>query len=105
LFLLEQSVRALDNAQKYNHAKDMLFVDDLSGMFNHRYLEVVLDRELKRIERYASHLVIIFLDIDCFKQVNDTYGHLVGSRVLKEMGALLKKSVRDVDCCHPLWRR
>ena len=47
--------------------------------------------------RYASHLAILFLDIDCFKQVNDTYGHLVGSRVLKEMGALLKKSVREVD--------
>ncbi len=97
MFLLEQSVRAFDNAQKFNHAKDMLFVDDLSGMYNNRYLEVVLERELKRVERYTSHLAIIFLDLDCFKLVNDTHGHLVGSKVLKEMGALLKKSVRDVD--------
>lgn len=97
LFLLEQSSLAFDNAETYSQAKDMLFIDDLSGLFNHRYLEVALERELKRVERYASHLAILFLDIDCFKQVNDTYGHLVGSRVLKEMGALLKKSVREVD--------
>jgi diguanylate cyclase (GGDEF)-like protein len=97
LFLLEQSARAFDNAETYSQAKDMLFIDDLSGLFNQRYLEVALDRELKRAERYASHLSIIFLDIDSFKQINDTYGHLVGSSVLKEMGALLKKSVREVD--------
>lgn len=97
LFLLEQSARAFENADTYSQAKDMLFIDDLSGLFNHRYLEVALERELKRAERYASHLAVIFLDIDAFKQINDTYGHLVGSRVLKEMGALLLKSVREVD--------
>jgi two-component system, cell cycle response regulator len=97
LFLLEQSVLSFENAESYSHAKDMLFIDDLSGLFNHRYLEVALERELHRVERYASQLSIIFLDIDSFKLVNDTYGHLVGSRVLKEMGALLKKSVREVD--------
>ncbi len=97
LFLLEQSLRALENARNYSMAKDMLFIDDLSGLFNHRYLEVALERELKRIERYASQLAILFLDVDSFKQVNDKHGHFVGSRVLKEMGTLLKKSVRDLD--------
>jgi len=97
LFLLEQSVLALENARSFSHAKDMLFIDDLSGLYNQRYLEVALEREMKRIERYSSQLAILFLDMDSFKQVNDTHGHLVGSRVLKEMGALLKKSVRDVD--------
>lgn len=97
LFLLEQAALAFENAESYTLAKDMLFIDDLSGLFNYRYLEVVLDRELKRAERYASQLSVLFLDMDAFKQVNDTYGHLVGSLVLKEMGALLKKSVREVD--------
>jgi len=96
-FLLEQSVLALENAMSYSLAKDMLFIDDLSGLFNQRYLEVALDREMKRIGRYSSHLAVLFLDMDSFKQVNDTHGHLVGSRVLKEMGSLMKKSVRDVD--------
>ena len=96
-FLLEQSLRAFQNAENYILAKDMLFIDDLSGLFNHRYLEVALDRELKRVERYASHLAVLFLDLDAFKRVNDTHGHLVGSRVLREMADLLKKSTREVD--------
>lgn len=97
LFLLEQSSRAFSNAANYSLAKDMLFIDDLSGLFNYRYLEVALDRELKRAERYSSHLAILFLDVDAFKQVNDTHGHMVGSRLLKEMGDQLKKSCREVD--------
>lgn len=97
LFLVEQSIRAFDNAETYNTARDMLFIDDLSGLFNYRYLEVALERELKRAERYASHLAILFLDIDSFKQVNDVHGHIVGSAVIREMGALLKKSCREVD--------
>ena len=96
-FLLEQSARAFQNAENYTLAKDMLFIDDLSGLFNHRYLEVALDRELKRAERYASHLAVLFMDLDSFKKVNDTHGHLVGSRVLREIGDLLKKSTREVD--------
>ncbi len=96
-FLLEQSSRAFQNAETYTLAKDMLFIDDLSGLFNHRYLEVALDRELKRAERYASHLAVLFMDLDSFKKVNDTHGHLVGSRVLREVGDLLKKSTREVD--------
>ena len=97
LFLLEQAVLAMENAKSFALAKDMLFIDDLSGLYNQRYLEVALDREMKRIGRFSSQLAILFLDMDYFKQVNDTYGHLVGSRVLKEMGRLLRASVRDVD--------
>jgi len=97
LFLLEQSSQAFENAETYSRAKDMLFIDDLSGLFNHRYLEVALNHELKRAERYSSHLAVLFLDIDSFKTVNDTYGHLVGSQVLREMGSLLQKSVREID--------
>jgi diguanylate cyclase (GGDEF)-like protein len=58
---------------------------------------VALDREMKRIGRFSTQLAILFLDMDAFKQVNDKHGHLVGSRVLKEMGKLLRLSVRDVD--------
>ena len=96
-FLVDQSQRALENAENFTHTREMLFIDDLSGLFNHRYLEVALERELKRVERYASQMAILFMDIDSFKQINDTFGHLVGSRVLMEMGGLLKKSVREVD--------
>lgn len=97
LFLIEQSMRAFENAETFSKAKDLLFIDDVSGLYNHRYLDIALEREMKRIERYASHLAVLFIDVDSFKQVNDIHGHLVGSRVLAEFGALIKKTVRDVD--------
>ncbi len=96
-FLLEQSALALENAGRYSIAKDLLNIDELTGLFNYRYLEISLDREIKRAERYGLQMSVIFLDVDMLKVVNDTYGHLTGSSVLKQIGALLKKSVREVD--------
>jgi diguanylate cyclase (GGDEF)-like protein len=97
VFLIEQSAHAFGNAETFLQAQDMLFIDDVSGLFNHRYLEVALEREMKRVERYSSNLAVLFIDVDAFKLVNDTHGHLVGSQVLAEFGSLLKLSVRDVD--------
>lgn len=96
-FLLEQSCLALENAGRYSIAKDLLNIDELTGLFNYRYLEIALDREIKRAERYGLSMAVVFLDVDMLKVVNDTYGHLIGSRVLREIGGLLKKSVREVD--------
>jgi diguanylate cyclase (GGDEF)-like protein len=96
-FLMEQSALALENAGRYSMAKDLLNIDELTGLYNYRYLEISLEREMKRAERYGLNMAVIFLDIDMLKVVNDTYGHLIGSQVLKEVGAVLKKSVREVD--------
>jgi diguanylate cyclase (GGDEF)-like protein len=96
-FLLDQASLALDNAARYSFAKDLLYIDELTGLYNYRYLDVVLERELKRSERYGSNLSVLFLDIDLFKMVNDMFGHLIGSRVLREVGTLVRRSVRDVD--------
>ncbi|HSG05233.1 MAG TPA: GGDEF domain-containing protein, partial [Nitrospiria bacterium] len=62
-----------------------------------RYLNQMLDRELKRSQRYNGMLSIIFLDMDFFKNVNDTHGHLMGSKVLVEVGRILLRSLRIVD--------
>lgn len=96
-FLLEQSSLALENAARYAKAKNLLNVDELTGLYNYRYLDITLDREIKRCERYGASLSVIFVDIDCFKKINDSHGHLVGSRVLRDVGGLLKKSVREED--------
>jgi diguanylate cyclase (GGDEF)-like protein len=96
-FLLDQSSLAFDNAARYAMARNLVNIDELTGLFNYRYLDIALEREIKRTERYASSLSIIFLDLDLFKNVNDTHGHLVGSKVLKEVGLLLKKMTREVD--------
>ena len=97
LFLIEQSLQAFENAETFSKAKDLLFIDDVSGLYNHRYLDIALEREMKRVERYASKLAVLFVDVDSFKRVNDIHGHLVGSRILAEFGTLIKKLVRDVD--------
>lgn len=96
-FLLEQSTLAFENASRYSNARDMLYIDELTGLFNYRYLDISLAREIKRADRFGSTVSMIFIDLDFFKGVNDTHGHLVGSQVLNEMGMLLKKSVREVD--------
>ncbi len=96
-FLLEQSALALENAARFTRAKNLLNIDELTGLFNYRYLDITLDREIKRSERYGASLSVLFLDIDFFKKVNDTYGHLVGSQMLSDVGQLLKNSVREED--------
>jgi diguanylate cyclase (GGDEF)-like protein len=75
----------------------LVYIDELTGLFNYRYLDIALERETKRVKRYGSSLALLFLDLDNFKTVNDTHGHRIGSLVLKEVAILLKKTVRDID--------
>jgi two-component system cell cycle response regulator len=96
-FILDQCSLAFENAIRYATAKNLLYIDELTGLFNYRYLDIALDRELRRAERYSSSVTVIFVDLDLFKNINDKHGHLVGSRVLKEVGKLLKAAVREVD--------
>ena len=97
IFLLQQSSRAIENATRFSTARNLANIDELTGLFNYRYLESALDREIKRAERYRSSLSVVFLDLDQFKDINDKHGHLVGSKVLKEVGLLIKGLVREVD--------
>lgn len=71
--------------------------DPLTGLYNRRYMEQSLERELARAERHHSELGVIMLDIDHFKHFNDTYGHEAGDRVLQKLAAYLKRHVRDED--------
>jgi diguanylate cyclase (GGDEF)-like protein/PAS domain S-box-containing protein len=71
--------------------------DHLTGLFNRRYMEVTLDRELRRASRKKSSLGIIMMDVDDFKAFNDTYGHSAGDEILREIGQLLQKHVRQED--------
>jgi diguanylate cyclase (GGDEF)-like protein len=71
--------------------------DHLSGLFNRRYLEETLERELRRAQRDGSALGVIMLDLDHFKLLNDTMGHAAGDLVLREVGALLRANLRYAD--------
>ena len=87
------NVIALYEAQSNN------MIDDLTNLYNQRYLITVLDREISRSKRQKTSFSVIFLDIDYFKMVNDTKGHWIGSRVLSELGGALKNLVRNSDYC------
>jgi diguanylate cyclase (GGDEF)-like protein len=71
--------------------------DSLTGLFNRHFMEIALERELRRAARHNKPVAILMLDIDHFKQFNDTYGHEAGDTVLRELGEALLQSVRNED--------
>jgi diguanylate cyclase (GGDEF)-like protein len=88
---------ALHNAERYHHAKERAFIDDVTEVYNARFLLQATDREVQRAARYGKELCVLFLDLDRFKLVNDRYGHLVGSQVLRRLSQVLLECIRQVD--------
>ena len=88
---------ALANAVRIAEAERLSQTDDLTKLHNARYLRQFLLNEIRRARRYGSSVAALFLDLDDFKQINDEYGHLVGSHVLMEMAAVILSSIRDTD--------
>lgn len=78
-------------------ARYLTYIDDLTELYNPRYLKLIVNKELKRAKESGTPFSILFLDLDHFKEVNDTYGHLVGGQILCEVAKVLKNSVRTVD--------
>lgn len=72
-------------------------LDGVTGLFNRRYTEMALEREIKRWRRYRAPLTCLMIDIDHFKSINDRYGHLTGDLVLREVSKVLKDGVRTTD--------
>jgi diguanylate cyclase (GGDEF)-like protein/PAS domain S-box-containing protein len=95
--LSKQISVAIENVKLYQHVKETSILDEVSSLFNFRYFHQSLDRELKLVARHRSRLSLIFIDLDDFKQINDTHGHLRGSRVLRAVGFLLRAAVRETD--------
>jgi diguanylate cyclase (GGDEF)-like protein len=95
--LLEPAAVALDNALLLKRAEALSVTDDLTHLYNSRYLNSVLRRETKRASRSGRPLSLLFLDLDGFKGINDTYGHLFGSRALVEAAAVIRGSARETD--------
>jgi two-component system cell cycle response regulator len=72
-------------------------VDGLTQIFNRRYFEETLDREISRCNRYGRELSLVLIDIDNFKRINDTYGHLAGDYVLKHLASTVRTKIRRED--------
>ncbi|OFW25359.1 MAG: hypothetical protein A3H97_06480 [Acidobacteria bacterium RIFCSPLOWO2_02_FULL_65_29] len=88
--------RALVQAENYALTAA---IDPLSGAFNRRHFHIRLEEELQRARRHRLSLAFVMIDIDDFKQVNDSYGHLAGDTVIKDVAEILRRSVRVFDLC------
>jgi diguanylate cyclase (GGDEF)-like protein len=97
LSLVEPCAIAIENAILFQRTEQLTITDDLTRLFNSRYLNLYLGREIKRCKRHGIPLSVIFLDLDGFKGINDQYGHLAGSGTLTEVGTILAEGVRESD--------
>ncbi|MFZ5890498.1 MAG: diguanylate cyclase [Myxococcota bacterium] len=93
----EQMGMALANIKLRETLRDQSIRDPLTGLFNRRYAEETLQRELCRSEREHTALAVLAIDVDHFKRMNDNFGHDAGDQVLKEVASLLRTSVRGGD--------
>jgi diguanylate cyclase (GGDEF)-like protein len=97
LTLVEPCAIAIENAILFQRTEQLTITDDLTKLFNSRYLNLYISREIKRCKRHGIPLSVIFLDLDGFKGINDQYGHLAGSGTLAEVGSILALAVRESD--------
>ena len=88
---------ALENAGLFAELQRTAITDSLTACFNTRFFHEVLARETARADRYETPLSLLMIDVDSFKLVNDTFGHVVGNKVLTEIARILDKTVRNTD--------
>ena len=84
----------MENVDLHETVQRQAVTDELTGLFNHRRFQEVMDAEVERARRYDQEMGLIMLDIDNFKRVNDTYGHMQGDMVLREVARVLRESAR-----------
>ena len=88
---------ALENARHVKRIHELTITDDCTSLYNARHMGFILETEIYRSQRYNYEFSIVFIDLDHFKQVNDTHGHLIGSKLLAEIGNALKSHCRLID--------
>ncbi len=95
--LASQIAMPLENSQLYARAEKKARVDELTGLYNRRSLDEMIDSEISRHGRYGGAFSLAILDLDSLKSYNDTYGHLAGDGLLKTVGSNIKAAVRTAD--------
>ena len=91
--LANQAAIAIDNAKLYELATK----DGMTKLYIYRHFCTLLENEIRRCERYKRNMSLLIMDIDNFKKINDTYGHLMGDTILKRLAATLQETVRNID--------
>ena len=88
---------AIENARNFQRVQELTVTDDVTSLYNSRFLHEVLEHELSRAARYKTELSVVFLDLDHFKKVNDEHGHMNGSRLLREVAEVIAGRLRKSD--------
>jgi diguanylate cyclase (GGDEF)-like protein len=96
-YLTNQASVSVENVDLHETVQRQAVTDELTGLFNHRRFQEVMTQEVERARRYGQEMGLIMLDIDNFKRVNDTYGHMQGDMVLREVARVLRQSSREID--------
>jgi len=92
-----QAAAAIDKALLLERAELMAVTDGLTKLYNHRFFTRALDKEVRRCQRYSSTMAVLMVDVDHFKNFNDTFGHVQGNVILTTLADILKRSARDTD--------
>jgi two-component system cell cycle response regulator len=95
--LLEHSELSLLNLQKFEEIKQQTFVDELTGLYNSRYLKFSISNSINRCKGQDKSFAVLFIDVDYFKSVNTQHGHVVGSDFLVAIGKSIRNTVREID--------
>jgi len=95
--LASQIAMSVENARLYAQAEEKARVDELTGLLNRRSLDEMLTSEIGRHSRYGGVFSMIILDLDSFKAFNDSYGHLAGDKLLKQIAGIIKEAIRSAD--------
>lgn len=95
--LVEHAEISLVNLKKLEQIKRETFVDDLTGLYNSRYLKFAISNAMAKCKQPNQSFSVLFIDVDHFKSVNDRYGHLIGSEFLVAIGKTIKNAVRNID--------
>ena len=88
---------ALENARHVKRIHELTITDDCTSLYNARHMDFILETEIYRSQRYGYEFSVVFIDLDHFKNINDTHGHLVGSKLLAEVGQIVKNACRRID--------
>jgi diguanylate cyclase (GGDEF)-like protein len=89
----------LSSDKEKDYYAELAVLDGLTGLYNRRYFKEMMNLEFARLKRYASNLSLLMIDIDDFKNYNDTNGHPAGDELLRKFSKLIKDSIREMDVC------